>query len=74
MNLRAADAVLITLGKLRKMLSMLEMTKSVVNIHLNECNGVQHVFNIAKLTPSLFFDSIVDDVNDPRTCINLVLF
>ena len=27
---------------------------SVVNIHLNECNGVQHVFNITKLTPSLF--------------------
>ena len=25
---------------------------SVVNIHLNECNGVQHMFNVAKLTPS----------------------
>ena len=46
---------------------------SVVNIHLNECNGVQVMFNIAKLTPSLFFDSIVDDVQDPRTSrINLV--
>ena len=31
------------------------------------------MFNIAKLTPSLFFDSIVDDVQDPRTSrINLV--
>ena len=46
---------------------------SVVNIHLNECNGVQHMFNIAKLTPSLFSDSIADDVQDPRTSrINLV--
>ena len=40
---------------------------SVVNIHLNECNGVQHVFNITTLTPSLFSDSIVDDVQDLRT-------
>ena len=31
------------------------------------------MFNIAKLTPSLFFDSIVDDVQDPKTSrINLV--
>ena len=37
---------------------------SVVNIHLIECNGVQHMFSIAKLTPSLFSDSIVDDVQD----------
>ena len=35
---------------------------SVVNIHLNEFNGVQHMFNIAKLTPSVFSDSIVDEV------------
>ena len=39
---------------------------SAVNIHLNECSGVQHMFNIAKLTPSLFSDSIVDDVQDPN--------
>ena len=46
---------------------------SVINIHLNECNGVQHMFNIAKLTPSLLSDSIVDDLHDPRTShINLV--
>ena len=47
---------------------------SVVNIHLNECNGVQHMFNIAILSPpSLFSDSIVDDIQDPRTSrINLV--
>ena len=36
-------------------------------------NGVQYMFRIAKLAPSLFFDSIVDDVQDPRTSrINLV--
>ena len=40
---------------------------SVFNIHLNECNGVQHMFNMTKLTPSLFSDSIVDDAHDPRT-------
>ena len=46
---------------------------SVIKIHLNECNGVQHIFNIAKLTLSLFSDSIVDDVQDPNTSrINLV--
>ena len=46
---------------------------SVINIHLNECNGVQHMFNIAKLAPSLLSDSIVDDLHDPRTSrINLV--
>ena len=31
---------------------------SVVNIHLNEWNGVQRMFNIAKSTPSLFPDRI----------------
>ena len=46
---------------------------SVINIHLNECNDVPHMFNIAKFSPSLFSDSIVDDVHDPRTSrINLV--
>ena len=46
---------------------------SVVNTHLNECNGVQHMFNIAKLAPTLFSDSIGNDVQDPRTSgINLV--
>ena len=48
---------------------------SINNILLNECNGVQHqhMFNIIKLTPSLFFDNIVDDVQDLRTShINLV--
>ena len=39
---------------------------SAVNIHLNECNGVQHMFNIAKLTPSLFSDSIADEAQDPN--------
>ena len=46
---------------------------SVVNIYLNECNVVQHMFNIAKLTLSLFSDSTVDGVQDPRMCrVNLV--
>ena len=40
---------------------------SVFNLHLNECNGVQRMFNVAKLTPSLFSDSDVDDAQDPRT-------
>ena len=40
---------------------------SVVNIHLNECNSLQHMFNITKLTPSLFSDISVDDVQDLRT-------
>ena len=45
----------------------------VPNIHLNECNGIQHMFNITKLAPSLFSDSITDDVQDLRTSrINLV--
>ena len=39
---------------------------SVVNIHLNECNDVQHMFKIALLAPPLFSDSIVDDIHDPR--------
>ena len=46
---------------------------SVIKIHLNKCNGVQHIFKIVKLTQSLFSDSIVDDVQDPRMShINLV--
>ena len=45
----------------------------VANIHLNECNGIQHMFNITKLAPSLFSYSITDDVQDLRTSrINLV--
>ena len=46
---------------------------SVINIHFNESNGVQHMFNIAKLTPLLFSDSLVNEVHDRRTShINLV--
>ena len=46
---------------------------SVVNIHLNECNGVQHMYDIAKLAPLLFSVSIADDVQDLRTSrVNLV--
>ena len=37
---------------------------SVVYNHLNECNGVQHAFDIANLTPSLFPIIIVDDIQD----------
>ena len=35
---------------------------SVVNIHLNECNGVQYIYNITKLTSSLFSNSTADDL------------
>ena len=46
---------------------------SIVNIHLNEWNRVQHMFNFVKLTLSLFSDSIVDDGQDPITFhINLL--
>ena len=46
---------------------------SVINIHPNEYNGIQHMFYIAKLIPSLLSGSIVDDVHDSRTSrINLV--
>ena len=46
---------------------------NVINIHFNESNGVQHMFNIAKLTPLLFSDSLVNEVHDRRTShINLV--
>ena len=47
--------------------------KSVVNIHFNEYNGVDHMFNITKLTLSLFSDTIVDEVQVLRKSrINLV--
>ena len=46
---------------------------SFVNIHINECNGVQHIFNIANLASSLFSDSIVDNIPDPRT-LRITLF
>ena len=29
---------------------------SAINVHINECNDVQHMFIIAKLAPSQFFD------------------
>ena len=38
-----------------------------INIHLNQCKGVQHMLNIARLTPSPFSDKLVDDVHDPST-------
>ena len=82
MNLCVLGVVLIMLGELREihskeMLNMLEVTKIVllrsilmILIHLN---GVQYMFNIDKLTQSLFSDSIDYGVQDPRTSyINLV--
>ena len=46
---------------------------SVVNIHINECNGFHHTFNITKLSPSLVSNVIVYEIQDPRVpCINLV--
>ena len=65
-------AVLIMLGKLRTLFERnvehaWSDKESVVNIHLDEYNGVMHIFSIAKLAPSLFSDSIMGDVQDPRT-------
>ena len=46
---------------------------SVVFNHLNECIGVQHMFEIGKLTPSLLTNNIIDDEFDLRSSrINLV--
>ena len=46
---------------------------SAVFNHLNECNGVQHMFDIGKLAPSLFTNNLIDHELDLRsTRINLV--
>ena len=40
---------------------------------LNECNGVQRMFDIGKLAPSLFTNNLIDHELDLRsTGINLV--
>ena len=46
---------------------------SFINIHLNQCKGVQHMLNIARLTPSPFSDNLVDDVHDPSTSRRIYL-
>ena len=41
--------------------------------HLNESIGVQHMFEIGKLTPSLLINNIIDDEFDLRSSrVNLV--
>ena len=45
----------------KEVLSMLGVAK-IVNIQLNQCNGAQYMFDIAKLTASLFSNSIVNDM------------
>ena len=47
---------------------------SVVFNHLNDCHGVQHIFNMNRIAPSLFSDiDNVDDAQDIRASyINLV--
>ena len=46
---------------------------SAVFNHLNEFNGAQHMFDIGKLTPSLFTNNLIDHELDLRsTRINLV--
>ena len=41
--------------------------------HLNECNGVQHMFDIGKLAPLLFTNNLIDHELDLRsTRIHLV--
>ena len=48
------------------------MDSAVFN-HLNECNGVQHMFDIGILTPSLFTNNFTDHELDLRsTRLNLV--
>ena len=41
--------------------------ESVVFNHLNECVGVQHMFKVGKLTPSLLTNNIIDDEFDLRS-------
>ena len=46
---------------------------SVVFNHLNECIGVQHMFQIGKLTPSLLTNNIIDYEFELRSSrVNLV--
>ena len=40
---------------------------SAVFNHLNECNGVQHMFDIGILTPSLFTNNLIDHELDLRS-------
>ena len=40
---------------------------SAVCNHLNECNGVQHMFDIGILTPSLFTNNLIDHELDLRS-------
>ena len=40
---------------------------SAVFNHLNECNGVQHMFDIGKLAPSLFTNNLIDHELDLRS-------
>ena len=41
--------------------------------HLNECIGVQHMFEIGKSTPLLLTNNIIDDEFDLRSSrVNLV--
>ena len=46
---------------------------SIMFNHLNECIGVQIMFEIGKLTPSLLTNNVIDDEFDLRSSyINLV--
>ena len=47
---------------------------SVVFNHFNECIGVQHMFEMGKLTPSLLTNNTIDDEFDLRSShVNLIL-
>ena len=67
----------IIINKILNTLSILQLPwrkrNKQILINLNKFNGVQHIFDLAKLTASLISDRIVDDVQEPRTYhINLV--
>ena len=58
---------------MKDVMNMAGMTKIYVFNHLNECIGVQHMFEIGKLTPSLFTNNIIDDEFDLKSSrVNLV--
>ena len=40
---------------------------NVVFNHLNQCIGVQHIFKIGELIPSLLTNNIIDDEFDPKS-------
>ena len=58
---------------MKDVLNMPGMTKIALFNHLKGCIGVQHMFEIGKLTPSLLTNNIIDYEFDLRSSrVNLV--